>query len=80
MIELVEVVKSTEKTVTIVDGRNGRERRSAIKSEYGSYFRTWEEAHAHLLERAESKVVSIRSQLESANGYLGNIRGLKRPA
>ena len=80
LIEPVQVVKSTEKTVTLAAKANGRERRSAIASTYDCYFRTWEEAHAYLLERAESKVQSARRSLELANSYLGNVRGMKKPA
>lgn len=80
LIEPVDVVKSTDKTVTLAATGNGRERRSAINSGWHHYFRTWEEAHAYLLEKSESKVLSARRNLELANGQFGNVRGMKKPA
>ncbi|HXE06652.1 MAG TPA: hypothetical protein VN612_02065 [Acidobacteriaceae bacterium] len=79
-IDRVEVLNSTEKTVIVAATASGRERRAAIASTYDCYFRTWEEAHAYLLEKAESKVLSARRGLELANSHLGNIRGIKKPA
>ena len=79
----VVVVKSTAKTVTVKEvdwcGRE-RESRSAIQSDYYQHFRTWDEAYAHALSRAEMKVNQARRVLEKANGHLGNVRGLKKPA
>lgn len=83
IIESVVVVKSTAKTVTVKEASwNGREResRAAIQSDYYQYFRTWDEAHAHALASAEMKVNQARTALERANGHLGNVRGLKKPA
>lgn len=82
IIEPVSVVKSTAKTVTVKDRWCGHETesRSAIRSDYYQYFRTWDEAHAHALASAEMKVNQARTALERANGHLGNVRGLKKPA
>lgn len=82
LIEAVTIVKSTEKMVVVreMDSR-GREHdsRLAIMSRYYCHFRTWEEAHAHLLESAALSVTRLRLALEKANGHLGNVRGLKKP-
>ena len=83
IIEPVVVVKSTAKTVTVKEADwNGREResRSAIQSVYYQYFRTWDEAYAQALSSAEMEVNLARRALEKANGHLGNVRGLKKPA
>jgi hypothetical protein len=44
-----------------------------------NYHSTWLEAHAHLMEDAQFAVQSKRRQLELANAYLGNVKGLKAP-
>ena len=83
LIESVTVVKSTDKTVVVRQKDwHGHETdsRAAIKSGYKNYFRTWKEAHAYLLARAEAAVESARRRLELANGQLGNVRGLKKTA
>lgn len=82
LIKPISVIKSTEKTLTVTSTDwNGRasESRMAISSQYYRHFRTWEEAHAHLLEKAEANIESIRRNLERAKGHLGNIRWLKKP-
>ena len=81
-IEPVEVVKATSKTVVVNEwafAGQRNERKSNITSDYSQHFRTWEEARAHLIERAEDRVKSLRLQLEQANGHLGNVKGLKKP-
>ena len=83
LIEPATVVKSTDKTVLIrAKSWNDRvyESRRAIVSGSHCFFRTWEEARAHLLAKAESEVDSLRRQLEAANGKLGNVRGMKKPS
>ena len=42
-------------------------------------FDTWAEAHAELMRRAEAKLVEARRQLERAQGFAGNVRGMKPP-
>jgi hypothetical protein len=71
LIERVAVEKETESSVWI----NGR--RNAKKTDYHSYFDTWDDAKRHLLTVAEKKVVGIRLNLERANDELGNIKGLR---
>lgn len=74
----VEVASFTEKTVTIVSigFRNTRQKRS---SSWRHYFPTFDEAKSFALERAVKTVVSLRKQLERANGDLGRIKGMKNP-
>lgn len=80
-IEPVEVVKETAHFVTLApSGFYSRERREAKSSEWYSYFPTWKEAHAHLMERTERKVIEARRALELANAEHGNVRGMKEPA
>lgn len=81
-IEPVEVVKVTDKTVQVKERSwHGHDSisRVAIKSEWQQHFRTWEEAHEYLMDRAQQKVESLRIQLQTANGFLGNVKGLKKP-
>jgi hypothetical protein len=85
-IEPIEVERSTEKSVFVRDPFGfGTPRaratvdRCAITSEYFQFHRTWDDAKAFLLQQQEEKVISLRAQLDSANGKLGNIKGLKKP-
>mgnify|MGYP006284258461 CR=1 FL=1 len=77
-IKPVAASKLTERTITLADDIYGRKRINRI-GPFDSYFNTWEEAHAYLLEKAEERVTSARRQLEQANGYLGNVKGMKKP-
>jgi hypothetical protein len=45
-----------------------------------SYHATWEDAHTNLLEHAALHVQWQRRQLEIANAYHGNVKGLRKPA
>lgn len=42
-------------------------------------FDTWAEAHAELARRAEEKLNQARLQLQQAQGFAGNVRGMKEP-
>jgi|GEM_PF-1703413 len=55
-------------------------RRVKKQSEWRCYFDTWEQAHAHLLDDAETYVDHCRRELKLANSRLGNVKGMKRPA
>lgn len=82
-IEAVEVERETESSVWVVDtwrGERGNTRRHAKRSDWDNYFDTWEEAKAFLMAQAEAKVTAARRALDSANGELGNVKGLKPPS
>lgn len=82
LIEPVEVIRETKDFVVITFDDWGKpvERRDSKRGRGYCYFKTWEEAHVFLLERAEREVEAARSQLNQRTGYLGNIKGLKPPA
>jgi hypothetical protein len=42
-------------------------------------FSTWAEAHAALTRRAEAKLTAARLSLQYAQGFAGNVRGMKPP-
>lgn len=73
LIELVEIERETESSVWIGGRRNSK------ISDYHCYFDSFDEAKAHLLEKADEKVIGARRSLELANSHLGNIKGLKEP-
>jgi len=87
LIEPVEVVKENKKSVWIREDRwklDGECAEPAVvmqakASQYWRFFKSWEEAHAHLVERAEQAVADARLRLNDATGRLGNIKGLKKP-
>jgi hypothetical protein len=79
-IEVVEVLRETEKTVYRASVCIGRpEYREAKKTEYHQYHDTWEAAHAHLLKRATTVLENARAGLALAQGTLGNVKGMKPP-
>lgn len=45
----------------------------------GDVFDTWAEAHAELTRRAEVGLAAARRQLALAQGFAGNVRGMKPP-
>jgi hypothetical protein len=45
----------------------------------GKVFDTWEEARAELTLRADAKLSHARRQLELAQSFAGNVRGMKPP-
>lgn len=53
-IQVVEAVKHTDKTVTIIE--DGRERRQSLVSDWYKYFPSREEAVAFLVDRANSQI------------------------
>lgn len=74
LIEAVETERETDQCVWI------KGRRVFKFSEWEQFWPTWQDAHAHLLKRAEFRVNAARRELEQANGELGNIKGMKEPA
>lgn len=72
-IKPVSVERHTQTSVWV------RGRRHAQRAEWGGYFPTWEDAHAHALRQAEAEVMSARRALERASSALGNVKGMKRP-
>lgn len=52
-------------------------RRQARAGSWGTYYPTWEEAHAVALERARLGVIHARNSLQVAEGKYGNVKGMK---
>ncbi len=71
-IEKVEVVGETECFVKLPNGR-----KDAKRSEWQNYFDSFDDAKNYLIDKAQKRVDSLRTQLESANGELGQIKGIK---
>jgi hypothetical protein len=79
-IYAVEVLRATDRQVVLANPhRIGGEEREKKESIWHSWHETWEAAHAHMIDEAQSKVNSLRKQLECANGDLGRIKGMKPP-
>lgn len=70
-IDAVEIEKFSDSSVW-VEGR----RRARI-STYDCYFPTWEEARDILMHDAEVELNHARRRLERAQGYHGNVKGMK---
>jgi len=45
----------------------------------GDIFDTWAEAHVELTRRAGDRLATARRQLEVAQGFAGNVRGMRPP-
>lgn len=71
LIKKIEVEKETEKSV-IIDGR-----RNAKFSEHAQYHESFDEAKAFLMQKAEARLTKARRSLEDAQGFYGNVKGLK---
>lgn len=80
LIEAVEVIKETPKTVTIkyVDWLGKQHQfREAKSGLYYSYHDTFADAKAHLLARQLGKIESLRQRLASAVAKLAEIEALE---
>ena len=71
-VEKVEVAGETEHFVKLLNGR-----KEAKKTDWSSYFDSFDDAKSFLLDKAQKRVDSLRRQLETANGELGQIKGIK---
>lgn len=86
-IEPVEVVKVTDKTLTIrtksVSWHTGKETindsRNAKVSDWHCFFPSWQEAHAYLMDSAANHVHRAKLALEQAKAAEGNVKGMKPP-
>jgi hypothetical protein len=80
----VKCSKVTDKSVFIVAKPNiynyTKPARRDIVSRYGSFHKTWAEAHAALLAYTERKINDCRRRLEQLQGCYGNVKGMKPPA
>jgi len=77
LIEEVECERETEKSVWAKRVYGSGFERCLKETEYHNYHDTWEKAHEYLIEKAERQADGLRRQLQLANSYLGNIKGLK---
>lgn len=73
LIKPVEVDKETKHFVFIGKNRHTKDGR------WMKHFPTWEEAKAHLDKKAENNLTTARHSLEAAQGFAGNVKGLKPP-
>jgi len=71
-VEKVEVVGETEHFVKLLNGR-----KEAKRTDWSNYFDSFDDAKNSLVEKAQKRVDSLRRQLETANGELGQIKGIK---
>ena len=77
LIQPVEVERATGQCVFINNVRRGKVERCAKRSEYEQFFATWEEAHAHLLDRAQARLDGARAALASAEEFHATVARLQ---
>lgn len=86
----VNVAKCTAKSVWVlrkklsigasVDDSEVAATKCARVSPHSGFHDTWEEAKAQLLKEAEERVLCARRELQQAQAFHGNVKGLKPPA
>jgi hypothetical protein len=79
LIEPVECERETDLCVWVARFKGSKPTRQAKISGYDCYHDTWELAHEYLMKKAQRAVDHARHILESENGKLGNIKGMKPP-
>ena len=84
-ITRVEAVRSTAHFI-ILPWRSGRTRRVRKLDRSHAYFKTWKEAHAHLIEQAENRllyakegILSAQQRLERNVKNLSDLQAMKEP-
>lgn len=75
-IKAFACIKETANYVWLDNYRPGNPRQ--LKKE-SRVFDTWAEAHAELTRRAEEQLNHAQLQLQQAQGFAGNVRGMKEP-
>lgn len=76
-IKAVEMVKMTEKTITIQDGPGTRTEK--LKGVDHFYTPRWDIAHAHILEYAEGQLKKYRSLAFMYEKSVEKIKGMPAP-
>lgn len=71
-VEKLEVTGETDHFVKLLNGR-----KEAKKTDWSAYFDSFDDAKNSLVDKAQNRVDSLRRQLETANGELGQIKGIK---
>jgi hypothetical protein len=69
----VEIERETENSVWISGRRHSK------MSDYHCYFETWDDAHAHLRQTREQRVLNARRQLDHCMGDLEKIIAMRKP-
>jgi len=79
LIEEVEVVKETNKTVWVEQYRRDQKsiRQERKDSSWHKYFDTFEEAKNHLTEQSKRKIENYRRQAEEEEVYLKRVISFK---
>jgi len=76
-IDAYECTKETASFVWLTGVHSGNE---PTKKKWDcDVFDTWEAAHAELTRRAEVSLNAARRELQLAQGFAGNVRGMKPP-
>lgn len=78
-IERVKCTKETAQTVWYVDDYWKKERGVRKDSGGDRFHDTWEQARDFLMDSAVKQVGYARRDLQRANDFLGNVKGLKKP-
>jgi len=78
-IHALECTKETASYVWLKGVYGVNDTSTTKKRKDGDVFSTWAEAHAALTRRAELKLNHARRQLELAQSFAGNVRGMNPP-
>jgi hypothetical protein len=75
-IERVECTRVSEHSLWVAEG-DGRERRYAVRSSSDRYHDSWSDAYSYLLERARSRTVYKRRELEREEADLASLEAME---
>jgi len=80
-IEEVEVLRETAQCIFFPASKTKSkptgERKELKMTEWAEYYDTWEAAHTALTAKAERQVLNARQELEIANGFAANVKGIR---
>ena len=83
-IEEVEVLRETAQCIFVpankANSNPSGERKELKMTDWAEHYDTWEDAHAALMAKAERQVTNARRALEIANGFAGNVKGMRHDA
>lgn len=80
-IDTVEIERESDSSVWVKGNgyKSDSLRRVNKKGSTHAYHDTWEDAHAHLLNRASRAAESLKERLQQARSALGQIESMKKP-
>ena len=77
-IKTIEAIRTTEHFVVMAKFNGPGERREKWKSEWARYHRTWEEAHAYLIDYATRQLEGAKQCVKAEAALLQKVLALQQ--